>query len=208
MRSDERRAGLSSPPALHELADYLERTGSILSPDEALGHAVREWIASREDGKVARDVGAAPRRPGGYQWKCLFLAHGSELRFFHDGRFHYAEVRDDLLVHNNRPVSPRQFMLDIIGEPRNAWHELWVRRPSDARWRLAFVLRRELASGKPPPESPIGAMREVAAAMAQTLETANAVVKKAQELALPQFERRRTDLRRATDRLIDESLQD
>ena len=128
---------------LHELADYLERTGSILSPDEALGHAVREWIASREDGRVALDVGAAPRRPGGYQWKCLFLAHGSELRFFHDGQFHYAEVRDDLLVHNNRPVSPRQFMLGVIGEPRNAWHELWVRRPSDARWKLTSVLRRK-----------------------------------------------------------------
>ncbi|WP_305823733.1 hypothetical protein [Massilia brevitalea] len=208
MRSDERRAGLLVLPVLHELADYLERTGSILSPDEALGHAVREWIASREDGKVALDVGAAPRRPGGYQWKCLFLAHGSELRFFHDGQFHYAEVRDDLLVHNNRPVSPRQFMLGVIGEPRNAWHELWVRRPSDARWKLASVLRRELASGKPPPESPIGAMREVAAAMAQTLETANAVVKKAQELALPQFERRRTDLRRSTDRLVEEWLED
>lgn len=117
-------------------------------------------------------------------------------------------MRDDLLVHNNRPVSPRQFMLGVIGEPRNAWHELWVRRPSDARWKLASVLRRELASGKPPPESPIGAMREVAAAMAQTLETANAVVKKAQELALPQFERRRTDLRRATDRLVEEWLED
>ena len=44
--------------------------------------------------------------------------------------------------------------------------------------------------------------------MAQTLETANAVVKKAQELALPQFERRRTGLRRTTDRLVDEFLAD
>ena len=43
---------------------------------------------------------------------------------------------------------------------------------------------------------------------AQTLETANAVVKKAQELALPQFERRRTDLRRSTDRLVEEWLED
>jgi len=199
---------MPTSPALAELADYLERTGSILSPNEAVDHAVREWIASREGGEIARNVGAMHRRPGGYQWKSLFLAHGSELRFFHDGIFHYAEVREDLLLYKGRPVSPRQFMLAVIGEPRNAWHELWVRRPSDSRWQRAVVLRRELASGKPPPESPIGAMREVAAAMAQTLETANAVVKKAQELALPQFERRRTDLRRATDRLVDEWQQD
>lgn len=59
MSSVERGAGLPAPPVLHELADYLERTGSILSPDEALGHAVREWIASREGEEVARDVGTA-----------------------------------------------------------------------------------------------------------------------------------------------------
>ena len=84
-------------------------------------------------------------------------------------------------------------------------------------WRAAQCLARTvgtpaqrcaLEAGTPPPESPSGAMREVAAAMAQTLETANAVVKKAQELALPQFERRRTGLRRTTDRLVDEFLAD
>ena len=120
-------------PALYALADFLERSGSILSRDEALDAAIREWIAAREGGDIAYAASAAGRRPGGYQWKCLFLAHGSELRVFHDGRYHYAEVRNDLLVHENRPISPRQFALAVFGEPRNAWRELWVRRPSDAR---------------------------------------------------------------------------
>lgn len=73
---------------------------------------------------------ALHRRPGGYRWKSLFLAQGSELRFFHDGIFHYAQVREDLLVCKGRPVSPRQFMLAVIGEPRNTWHAPWCAGPA------------------------------------------------------------------------------
>lgn len=133
MRQLDRGADVHALPALYALADFLERSGSILSRDEALDAAIREWIAAREGGDIAYAASAAGRRPGGYQWKCLFLAHGSELRVFHDGRYHYAEVRNDLLVHENRPISPRQFALAVFGELRNAWRELWVRRPSDAR---------------------------------------------------------------------------
>lgn len=208
MRQVDRGPDSWTTPALRELASYLARSGSTLSPDEALDAAVREWIAAREAGDIARGHGASQRRPGGYQWKCLFLAHGSELRVYHEGRYHYAEVCQDLLMHGGRPLSPRQFVLAVMGEPRNAWRELWVRRPSDARWKMASVLRRELEAGKPPPESPVGAMREVAAAMAQTLETAQAIVKGAQQFVEPKFERRGRGLRRADDVLADDYQQD
>ncbi len=208
MRHVERGPEVRATAALRELAVYLERSGSSLSPDEALASAVREWIAAREAGEVARDPGAFHRRPGGYQWKCLFLGHGSELRVYHEGRYHYAEVSQDVLMYGARQVSPRQFVLAVMGDPRNAWRELWVRRPSDARWKLASVLQRELEAGKPPPESPVGAMREVAAAMAQTLETAQAIVKGAQQFVEPKFERRGRGLRRADDVLADDYQQD
>lgn len=204
----DRGLDLHTSPALRELADYLERSGSIFSPNAALEFAIREWIAAREGGEISRDVAVMYRRHGGYQWKCLFLAHGSELRVYHNERYHYAEVDRDVLTYQGRPVSPRQFVLAVMGEARNAWRELWVRRPSDARWKMASVLRRELESGQAPPESPVGAMREVAAAMAQTLTTAQTIVKRVQDFAEPKFERRGRGLRRKDDVLADDYQQD
>ena len=51
-------------------------------------------------------------------------------------------------------------------------------------------------------------MREVAAAMAQTLTTAQTIVKRVQDFAEPKFERRGRGLRRKDDVLADDYQQD
>ena len=203
MRHDALGPVADAPQVLRELAEFLDHSGSAVSLDEALACAIREWIAARSGDETITDRAPASRRPGGYQWKCLFLPHGSQLRIFFSGCFHYAEVKDDMLVHANRPVSPRQFLLAVACEGRNAWRDLDVRRPGDARWRPASLLRRELETGKVQPESPIAAMRDVAAVMAETLKTAQAVIEHANSFALPKFDRRGARARRADDVLAE-----
>lgn len=203
---------------LQDLATSLARTKSALSPNEAIEMAVRAWIAAAEDDFLnsgaspgsAADAGAAARlrthirtqsRPGGYQWKSLFLPHGTELRISTDAGFFYAQVSGDVIVYKGKAVSPRQFTLAAAGEARNTWRDVWIRRPGDERWRIASHLRRESGADEPRKEntSPMIAMREVAAAMEATLKTAQGIIAEAKGFAEPRFDRRHTPARRNAD---------
>jgi len=203
---------------LQDLSSTLARTRSTLSPNEAIEMAVRAWIAAAEDDcssnesrpeATAHDADHASRqrahmraqpRPGGYQWKSLFLPHGTELRMRTVAGFFYAQVSGDVIVHKGKSVSPRQFTLAAAGEARNAWRDVWIRRPGDDRWRIAAHLRSECGTDdKKENLSPMIAMREVAAAMEATLKTAQGIIAEAKGFAEPKFDRRHTPARRNAD---------
>jgi hypothetical protein len=190
------------PPteALSRLADFLEETGSPLSATEAAAAAIDEWIAAeRSQVKV---VSATPTR--GYQWKSLFLPAGTELRMHFARQVHNARVIGDSLVYGGQRMSPRQMTIAVAGDGRNAWRELWVRLPTDIKWRPASLLRRQgEEQGVPQPVSPLEAMESAAACMTQTLRTALVLVEHAKTQALPKYERRVDRHRRAQDQLED-----
>lgn len=206
---------LLTPRLLQDLVNSLARTKSTLSPIEAIEMAVRAWIATTEDVFLSSlnshdDLGHASRqrahicaqpRPGGYQWKSLFLPHGTELRMSTEAGSFYAQVDGDVILHKGKSVSPRQFTMAAAGNGRNAWRDVAVRRPGDDRWRIASQLRRECGIEDPRTEnvSPMIAMREVAAAMEATLKTAQGIIAEAKGFAEPKFDRRHTPARRNED---------
>jgi hypothetical protein len=80
----------------------------------------------------------------GYRWKRLFLPHGTEIRMQYKGRYYYARVDGDEIVYDGQPTSPGNLANTIAGGSRNAWRDLWVKRPDDKVWKLADDCRREI----------------------------------------------------------------
>jgi hypothetical protein len=78
-------------------------------------------------------------------WKHLFLPHGTTVRMKYQGQFHYAKVEGDHLVFDGKPISPSEFANCVTGTSRNAWRDLWIKRPTDQDYYLAETLRSELA---------------------------------------------------------------
>jgi hypothetical protein len=192
-----------------ELEDFLRETASALSAAEATALALRAWIAAQRQQRAGTPQAAdrPPARAGangtcvrGYQWKCVFLPDGTELRMEFARQDFHARVSGNAIVYAGMPVSPRQFTLAVAGDGRNAWRDLWVRFPGERSWIRAMLLRRRCAQqAEKQPLSPLEAMREAAACMCETLKNALALVERSNELAVPRFERRLARPRRAID---------
>lgn len=84
----------------------------------------------------------------GYQWKSLFLPEGTVLRSWSYGEHNYACVDGDKIMHDGESVSPNQFARSFARATRNAWFDLSVRRPGDKHFKMAGLLRKELAQQK------------------------------------------------------------
>jgi len=119
---------------------------------EAINAALEFWL----DAKAALPLGADPANLRGYQWKSVFLPEGTVLRSWSYGEHNYARVEGDKIMHEGRSVTPNEFARFFARTTRNAWFDLSVRRPGDKQFKMASVLRRELAkqaqeATKPPP---------------------------------------------------------
>ncbi len=150
------------------------------------------------------ESGSPPSAPAsdhsrGYQWKSLFLPHGTELRLSTSMNTYYARVDGDRIMYLGRSVSPRGFTLATAGEGRNAWRDLWLKFPDDRTWKSAHRCRIE-ARAAPAPclLSPHETMKLAAAAMAQALEAALALVK-GSGIEYPPPDRRAGTYRREND---------
>ncbi len=197
-------------PAVVELEDFLRETASPLSAGEATALALRAWIAAQRQAAGQRQVaGQRPAAGLGYHWKCLFLPDGTELRMEYARQDFHARVDGNAIRYEGRAVSPREFTLAVAGDGRNAWRDLWVRFPGERGWLRAMVLRRRCEQqAQKQPLSPLDAMREAAACMSETLKNALALVDRANQQAVPRFERRLDSARRAVDVLGDACLLD
>ncbi|PHV04514.1 hypothetical protein CSQ96_25155 [Janthinobacterium sp. BJB412] len=198
---EEREVCTAIPNAtLAELGIFLHQSGSTLSPTEAVVHALKLWMETQQK---------SSEPPRGYQWKCLFLPHGSQVRMFYQDAWEYASVRDDELIYRGYSVSPHQMALEVGGKGRNAWRDLWVQRPADQHWRTATELRNEhrrrLAAK---PNSPMEAMTAAARCMSDTLKSALLLVEQANHQTAQQFNRRQPKHRRYDDHMIDACMED
>jgi hypothetical protein len=184
------------------LADFLKETNSQFSCSQALSEAVGNWIAEqRAAAKPSREPSPDADRAGrGYQWKCLFLPEGTELRMSYTGRDFFARVGGNAIDYQGERLTPRQFTLAVAGDGRNAWRDLWVRQPGEKSWTRAQTLRRRIEQRQAnAPVSPLDAMREAAACMSDTLKSALALVEHANRSAAIQDERRKLRARRTED---------
>lgn len=137
---------------LLELLEYLKTRKDQCNVDRAATDALRSWLLAQ--------TGKAPVGPDmrGYQWKMLFLPEGTCLQSWSYGEHNYARVVGDEIIHDGRSVTPNQFARSFARTQRNAWRDLYVKRPGDKNWQLASRLRKQLledeaqeASGKTQP---------------------------------------------------------
>ncbi|OEZ49754.1 hypothetical protein [Duganella sp. HH105] len=126
--------------------------------EAALSELVRNWIRNTAAAPSALDGDAGePARPAqpaqsaqpeptaslpqdaskGYQWKQLFLPNGTELRATFGGRSSYAKVQDEAMLCDGAPTTPSRLANARGCGTRNAWHNVWLRFPGEATWKLA-----------------------------------------------------------------------
>ena len=138
---------------LLQLIDKLRRRGGSQDISEAITNAIEYWL---ED-PVRFAPGADTEDMHGYQWKSLFLPAGTVLKSWSYGENNYARVEGDQIIHNGRAVSPNQFAQSFARSTRNAWQDLFIRRPGDKTFKIACRLRDELiAAAKPVAATPAG----------------------------------------------------
>jgi hypothetical protein len=213
---DATQALTDATPSLLQLNEFLSETNSPLSCEQALSLAIGDWIADQRAraaearGTAARATEArAPARTSdggvrGYQWKCLFLPEGAELRMTYAGTDFFARVGAGAIVYQGDRLTPRQFTLAVAGDGRNAWRDLWVRQPGEKTWTRAHTLRRHIEQRHASaPISPLDAVREATASMSDTLKSALALIEHANRHACGQAERRKFMARRDEDLLGD-----
>jgi len=127
-----------------DLADFLREVGSDRDPVATVDLAIRYWIDNaswKQADLLPETVADAPSTIKGYMWKELFLPHGTHLRMKYRREFQYAQVSGDKISYQGRDVSPAEFANKVTGTSRNAWRDIWVKRPGETEWQLADNLR-------------------------------------------------------------------
>lgn len=121
-----------------DLAYQLRNNGDTRQPDDVVVLALKAWLGSRHG-----------KPNGGYQWKELFLADGTELRMRYRGVYYYANIDSDQLKYAGETVSPHAWMLMVTGTVRNPWRDIWLRRGFNECWTRASKWRAGACSPLP-----------------------------------------------------------
>ncbi|PTU27724.1 hypothetical protein [Stenotrophobium rhamnosiphilum] len=120
-----------------ELSDFLRNAGDPRDPVTVVTVAIDYWLSNAESKPELLSL----TNSNGYQWKSLFLPDQTQIRMAYKGTNHYAKVEGDELIYDGTPTSPGSMANSITNSSRNAWRDLWIKRPQDREWYLADVLR-------------------------------------------------------------------
>lgn len=133
------------------LVDFLREQGSDRDPVVAIKDAINYWIenASWKQSDLMPEIFSTESR--GYTWKykgtSLFLPHGTEIRMRYKEQYHYAKVEGDEIKYQGESVSPAVLANTVTRSDerlgsRNAWRDLWIKRPWEKEWTLADECRK------------------------------------------------------------------
>ena len=139
------RLSVDIPQALMlALLQHLANRRGACTLDRAAADALQTWLSAQ--------TGAPPSGPvlRGYQWKTLFLPEGTCLRSWSYGEHNYARVIGDEIIHEGKSVTPNQFARSFARTERNAWRDLYIKRPEDKKYQLAGRLRKLLLEQEAP----------------------------------------------------------
>jgi len=124
------------------LADFLRSNRDPRNPVHVVSEAIEYWL----DNASWKPELLTESSTRGYQWKSLFLADGTEIRMQYKGAYSYAKVEGDEIIYNGKSISPGSLANTIAGSSRNAWRDLWIKRPDEKEWRLADECRNEVGA--------------------------------------------------------------
>jgi hypothetical protein len=121
----------------YAVSDFLERT-----KDEDWWS--EQYKNSRDADRMLDDLMKdSGDKNKGYQWLTVFLHNGTRLKMAYKGCDYYAEVAHEKIMYEGESFSPSGLANRIAsGTARNAWRDLWIKRPRDKEWVLADDLRR------------------------------------------------------------------
>ena len=121
------------------LVSFLEGKGDSSDPVLVVRNAIAYWM----DNADWKPELLAISDTRGYQWKTLFLPDGTQIRMQYKGEYFYAKVVGDEIIFQDKPTSPASLANTVAGSSRNAWRDLWIKRPADSEWKLSDDCRTE-----------------------------------------------------------------
>lgn len=120
------------------LENYLERTADEGEWEKAF-YQWREQSAGARD--FAEEYGDSKE---GLLWAPVFLPNGTSVRMEYRKEAQTAVVKFGKLHYKGQTYSPSELARVIAnGTNRNAWRDLWIKRPGEKEWALADELRRK-----------------------------------------------------------------
>ncbi|HRI77690.1 MAG TPA: hypothetical protein PLX33_11985 [Alphaproteobacteria bacterium] len=123
------------------LAEFLKSANSDADPVDIIALAIDYWMENaswKKQDLVPQPVRSADK---GYHWKDVFLPNGTSLRMKYKDEWYYAAVQGDKILHEGASISPSEFANKVTQTSRNAWRDIWVKRPHDIEWIFADSLR-------------------------------------------------------------------
>ena len=91
---------------------------------------------------VALDYGDPAR---GHFWSPLTLPNGTELRMRYKHKSQYARIAHEMVVWENKKFGSISQWVRSVAEntSRNAWHDVWIKRPGEKDFQYSDAVRRE-----------------------------------------------------------------
>lgn len=114
-----------------ELTDFLRNKKDQRDPVLVISDAIDYWLLNAD---FKPELLVEEKSGNGYQWKKLFLPHGTKLRMQYKEVYFYAKIEGDEVIYEGKPVSPATMVNAISGTSRSAWRDLWFKRPEDKEW--------------------------------------------------------------------------
>lgn len=100
-----------------------------------------EYVAEKNWDQNRINMFGDPNR--GYNWTPIFLPNGSEISMEYKREKHVAVVKHEKIYYEDKTYTPSEFARAIANNTsRNAWRDLFIRKPGESKWILADQLRR------------------------------------------------------------------
>ena len=105
--------------------------------DEVVDSVVSDFLD-----RVSEDDEFSPAAQRGFYWQNVFLPNGTELRMTISAKQHFAVIEHDEVRYEGQSFTPASWANHIAGHSRNAWRDIYIKRPTDKDWVFANTLRR------------------------------------------------------------------
>jgi len=134
------------------------RSGGRLDPAQLAIDLVENFVSTNKDKpsiwageglSASAELAEMPKYGDpdrGHFWSPLMLKNGTELRMRYKHKSHYARVSHEQVIWEGRTYDSVSRWVRAVAEntSRNAWHDVWFKRPDDSDFLYSDAIRRDL----------------------------------------------------------------